>query len=135
AGLAHPLRPGRDVRPARGIRGGPGQWWLHRVLGRRGARPGPLARPAPGVRGVLAEVRTETTAAPHLAEPDIVRAESGSLPAPVGREGVDVYAWPHNETSTGVMAPIRRPQGAGADQLVLIDATSAAGGVAVDVSE
>src|SRR5699024_235553 len=78
---------------------------------------------------------TETTAAPHLAKPDIVRAESGSLPAPVGREGVDVYAWPHNETSTGVMAPVRRPEGAGAEQLVLIDATSAAGGATVDVSE
>ena len=78
---------------------------------------------------------TETTAAPHLAAPEIVRAEPGSLPAPVAREDVDAYAWPHNETSTGVMAPVRRPEGAGAEQLVLIDATSAAGGATVDVSE
>lgn len=78
---------------------------------------------------------TETTAAPHLAEPEILRAAPGALPVPVARGAVDAYAWPHNETSTGVMAPVLRPEGAGADQLVLIDATSAAGGVSVDVSQ
>jgi len=48
--------------------------------------------------------------------------------------GVDVYAWPHNETSTGVMTQITRPAGTDDDALVLIDATSGAGGLPVDVS-
>ena len=78
---------------------------------------------------------TETASAPHLEDPEVIRAEPGALPAPVAREDVDAYAWPHNETSTGVMAPVRRPAGAGTDQLVLVDATSAAGGVMVDVSQ
>jgi phosphoserine aminotransferase len=47
---------------------------------------------------------------------------------------VDAYAWPHNETSTGVMAPVRRPAGADEGALVLIDATSGAGGLPVDVT-
>jgi phosphoserine aminotransferase len=48
---------------------------------------------------------------------------------------VDVYAWPQNETSTGVAAPVRRVAGADAGSLVLVDATSAAGGLDVDVAE
>jgi phosphoserine aminotransferase len=48
---------------------------------------------------------------------------------------VDAYAWPHNETSTGVMAPVRRVEGADDDALVLVDATSGAGGLPVDVAE
>jgi phosphoserine aminotransferase len=79
-----------------------------------------------------------TAGAPFLAEPSVVSALPGSLARPVEEGGVDVYAWPHNETSTGVMAPVRPVPGAtrGADggPLVLVDATSAAGGVAVDVS-
>lgn len=77
----------------------------------------------------------EAAAAPHLDSPEVVRAEPGTLPVPHASEDVDVYAWPHNETSTGVMAPVRRVEGAREDQLVLIDATSAAGGVAVDVTQ
>jgi phosphoserine aminotransferase len=49
--------------------------------------------------------------------------------------GVDVYAWPHNETSTGVALPVRRVAGADADALMLVDATSAAGGLSVDIAE
>ncbi len=49
--------------------------------------------------------------------------------------GVDVYAWPQNETSTGVAAPVKRVEGADAGSLVLVDATSAAGGLDVDVAE
>ena len=71
--------------------------------------------------------------APFLDEPVIARAEPGSLALPTSDDGVDAYAWAHNETSTGVMAPVSRP--AGADGLVLIDATSGAGGLPVDVSE
>ncbi|SDT63056.1 phosphoserine transaminase [Jiangella sp. DSM 45060] len=78
---------------------------------------------------------TVTKTAPWLDEPSIVKAEPGSLPVPVAEDGVDVYAWPHNETSTGVMAPVRRVQGAADDALVLIDATSGAGGLPVDPTQ
>jgi phosphoserine aminotransferase len=77
----------------------------------------------------------ETTAAPHLKEPSVVRVDPGSGTTASAEEGVDAYAWPQNETSTGVMLPVQRPEGAGADQLVLVDATSAAGGVDVDLSQ
>ncbi|RBY75268.1 phosphoserine transaminase [Geodermatophilus sp. TF02-6] len=72
--------------------------------------------------------------APFLADPVIARADPGSLALPTATEGVDAYAWAHNETSTGVMAPVQRPSGTD-DALVLIDATSAAGGLPVDVSQ
>jgi phosphoserine aminotransferase len=73
--------------------------------------------------------------APWLADPTIVTAEPGARPEPVAEAGVDAYAWAHNETSTGVMAPVVRPEGADADALVLIDATSGAGGLPVDLRE
>jgi phosphoserine aminotransferase len=74
-------------------------------------------------------------AAPWLAEPSVVTSEPGSRPQPVAEGGVDVYAWAHNETSTAVMAPVRRVAGADDDALVLIDATSGAGGLPVDLTE
>ncbi len=74
-------------------------------------------------------------AAPWLADPTVIRADPGSLPEPVAEDGVDAYAWAHNETSTGVMAPVRRPAGIADDALVLIDATSGAGGLPVDLDE
>jgi phosphoserine aminotransferase len=77
----------------------------------------------------------EATAAPWLAEPTVLNAPHGSRIGPAFEADVDVYAWTHNETSTGVMSPVLRPEGATADQLVLIDATSAAGGLPVDVRE
>jgi phosphoserine aminotransferase len=73
--------------------------------------------------------------APFLGDPSVVASEPGTRPDPEAEPGVDAYAWPHNETSTGVMAPIRRVDGAEADALVLIDATSGAGGLPVDVAE
>ena len=76
----------------------------------------------------------EAAGAPYLAEPEVIRAEPGSCPAPRVSEDVDAYAWPHNETSTGVMVPVARPEGAREDQLVLVDATSVAGAAQVDVS-
>ncbi len=76
-----------------------------------------------------------TQNAPFLGESTIIKAEPGTLARPRAEAGVDVYAWPHNETSTGVMAPIRRVAGADDDALVLIDATSGAGGLPVDVAE
>ena len=74
-------------------------------------------------------------AAPWLAEPSVISAQPGSLPEPVAEAGVDAYAWAHNETSTAVMAPVLRPQGADEGALVLIDATSGAGGLPVDLIE
>lgn len=76
-----------------------------------------------------------TAAAPFLGEPTIVRAEPGTLAAAYAQEGVDAYAWPHNETSTGAIAPVRRVPGAADDALMVIDGTSAAGGTRIDVAE
>jgi phosphoserine aminotransferase len=76
-----------------------------------------------------------TKAAPFLGDPTIVKADPGSRCAAYAEPGVDVYAWPHNETSTGVMAPIERVARADDDALVVIDATSGAGGLPVDVSQ
>src|SRR5699024_1021894 len=73
--------------------------------------------------------------APFLDASDIIEAEPGTRPVPAARDDVDVYAWPHNETSTGVAAPVHRVAGAAADALVVIDATSGAGGLPVDVSQ
>ena len=74
-------------------------------------------------------------AAPFLSAPDIRESEPTTHPDPVAVAGVDVYAWAHNETSTGVMVPVSRIQGADDDALVVIDATSGAGGLPVDVAE
>lgn len=76
-----------------------------------------------------------TNKAPFLAESSIIKAEPGARPEARAEAGVDVYAWPQNETSTGVAAPVRRVTGADEGSLVLIDATSAAGGLDVDVAE
>ncbi|GAA4525089.1 phosphoserine transaminase [Brachybacterium paraconglomeratum] len=78
---------------------------------------------------------SEAAGAPHLEDPEILRSEPGSLPQATANPDVDAYAWPHNETSTGVMAPVQRPVGADQDQLVLVDATSVAGAAAVDISQ
>ncbi|UOE45858.1 phosphoserine transaminase [Agromyces larvae] len=72
--------------------------------------------------------------APWLEAPDVRTAAAGTRSEPQAVAGVDVYAWPHNETSTGVMAPVRRVAGDDG-ALTVIDATSAAGGVAVDATE
>ena len=75
-----------------------------------------------------------TAGAPFLSDPIVVEAEPGDAPAPVADPDADVLAWAHNETSTGVMVPVERPDEAG-DALVLIDATSSAGGLPVDVGQ
>ncbi|HEX4705286.1 MAG TPA: phosphoserine transaminase [Pseudonocardiaceae bacterium] len=71
-----------------------------------------------------------TKGAPFLADPVVVSAEAGDAPVPAAADGVDAIAWAHNETSTGVMVPVRRPAGSDGS-LVLIDATSGAGGLPV----
>ena len=70
--------------------------------------------------------------APWLDAPDVRKAEPGTRTVAEIVDGVDVYAWPHNETSTGVSAPIDRVQAEGA--LTVIDATSAAGGIDFDAT-
>jgi phosphoserine aminotransferase len=75
-----------------------------------------------------------TANAPFLADPIVVAADPGDAPAPTADPAADVLAWAHNETSTGVMVPVARPADAG-DALVLIDATSGAGGLPVDVAD
>lgn len=73
--------------------------------------------------------------APFLAAPSVLRAEYGGAPAAVAEAGIDAYAWPQNETSTGVALPVVRVQGADDGALMLVDATSAAGGIAVELAE
>jgi phosphoserine aminotransferase len=72
-------------------------------------------------------------AAPHLEEPSFLFADPGSHPLPVADPDVDAYCLTHNETSTGVAMPLERPPGA--QGLVLVDATSAAGGLRFDAGE
>jgi phosphoserine aminotransferase len=75
---------------------------------------------------------TVTQGAPFLADPIVVTAEPGDAPEPTSDPSADAVAWAHNETSTGAMVPVQRPEG---DALVLIDATSGAGGLPVDVAQ
>jgi len=72
--------------------------------------------------------------APFLGEPTVIKSEPGTHPAAVAEAGIDVYALTHNETSTGVAMQIKRPVGTDG-ALVLVDATSAAGGLDVDAKE
>ena len=75
-----------------------------------------------------------TAGAPFLADPIVIEAEPGDAPAPVADPEADVLAWAHNETSTGVMVPVERPDSEG-ESLVVIDATSGAGGLPVDAGQ
>jgi len=74
-------------------------------------------------------------AAPFLADPTIISSEPGTHPVARAEGGVDAYALTHNETSTGVAMNISRPVGTDQDSLVLVDATSGAGGLYVDAKE
>jgi phosphoserine aminotransferase len=76
-----------------------------------------------------------TNKAPFLEASSIIKSEPGTRPSAQAEAGVDVYAWPQNETSTGVAAPVQRVTGADEGALVLVDATSAAGGLDVDVAQ
>jgi phosphoserine aminotransferase len=76
-----------------------------------------------------------TSGAPFLGEPTLRRAPYGCGNVALAEPGVDAYAWPQNETSTGVALPVRRVAGADTGALMLVDATSAAGGLAVDLAE
>lgn len=88
-------------------------------------------RSAHGVYGEFSRKFAKAAArAPHLDEPVVFEAEAGSVTIPRPAD-VDVYAWAQNETSTGAVAPVERIAG---DALVLIDATSAAGGIDADIA-
>lgn len=73
--------------------------------------------------------------APHLGEPERINADPGDHSLPIASDGIDTYALTHNETSTGVMMPLQRPSGIDEDALVVVDATSAAGGLRVDMNQ
>ena len=104
------------------------------VLGRGVLRADRSAEPAPPLRRVLVEVR-RGGARPRRTwrSRRFLWADPGSHPLPVADAEIDAYCLTHNETSTGVAMPIERPSGA--DGLVLVDATSAAGGLRVDLAE
>jgi phosphoserine aminotransferase len=71
---------------------------------------------------------------PFIGEPIVIKSDPGTAPEPQADPSVDVIAWAHNETSTGVAVPVHRPAGSG-DALIVIDATSGAGGLPVDITE
>ena len=74
-------------------------------------------------------------AAPHLGDPQVISSDPGDHPVAEAAEGIDAYCLTHNETSTGVAMELTRPEGADPDALVLVDATSAAGGLRFDASQ
>jgi phosphoserine aminotransferase len=71
---------------------------------------------------------------PFVGDPIVVKADAGSAPKPQSDPSVDLIGWAHNETSTGVAVPVQRPDGSDG-ALIAIDATSAAGGLPVDISD
>jgi phosphoserine aminotransferase len=145
-GTSHRQAPVRDL--VRGIREGLGQLFdipdgYEVALGNGGTTAFWEAATAWLVRGrslhltygeFSQKFAKATAAAPFLADPIVIAAEPGDAPAPVADAGADVLAWAQNETSTGVMVDVRRPEGAG-DSLVLVDATSGAGGLPLDASQ
>ena len=82
-----------------------------------------------------AKFAAAAAAAPHLDQPSVIKAEPGSAALATAENGVDAYCWPHNETSTGVMTRVTRPAGVEAGALMLIDATSGAGGLPIDLTQ
>ena len=75
-----------------------------------------------------------TAGAPFLADPIVISRDPGDAPAPCADPSADLLAWAHNETSTGVMVPVERPDDSG-EALVAIDATSGAGGLPLDPAQ
>ena len=107
------------------------------LLGRRHALPRSRTGAAFGTFGEFgAKFAAAATRAPFVGEPVVTSAAPGGVAVPALADGVDTYAWPHNETSTGVVAPVRRVAGSREQgALVLVDGTSGAGGLAVDVAQ
>ena len=82
-----------------------------------------------------AKFAAASKAAPWLSDPDLIESPVGTHPFAEGRDGTDFYAITHNETSTGVMMEVRRPESVQEGALVAVDATSAAAGLRVEPSE
>lgn len=82
-----------------------------------------------------AKFASSAKAAPFLDDPVIFEGEYGTYRLPEARAGVDTYAWAHNETSTGVLAPVHRITGADDGALMLVDGTSAAAGTIIDPAQ
>ena len=80
-----------------------------------------------------AKFASAVAANPFVGDPIVIKTDPGTAPEPQTDPSVDAIAWAHNETSTGVALPVQRP--AGTDALVVIDATSAAGGLPVDIAD
>jgi phosphoserine aminotransferase len=118
---------------SRRLRDHPRQRRLDGVLGRGRVRSH-RARAQNLVFGEFGGKFAAAAAAPWLEAPDVRKADAGTRTVAEAVEGVDVYAWPHNETSTGVAAPISRVAG-DEGALTVIDATSAAGGINFAVSQ
>ena len=74
-------------------------------------------------------------AAPFLDDPVVIKSDVGTHPSPIPDDAIDTYAFTHNETSTGVAMPLMRPAGTEGKAIVLVDATSAAGGLRFDASQ
>ena len=74
-------------------------------------------------------------AAPFLDDPVVIKSDVGTHPSPIPDDAIDTYAFTHNETSTGVSMPLVRPVGSEGKAIVLVDATSAAGGLRFDASQ
>ena len=74
-------------------------------------------------------------AAPFLDDPVVIKGDVGTHPRPIVDDAIDTYAFTHNETSTGVSMPLVRPAGSEGKAIVLVDATSAAGGLRFDASQ
>ncbi|MCX6510884.1 MAG: phosphoserine transaminase [Actinobacteria bacterium] len=74
-------------------------------------------------------------AAPFLDDPVVIKSDVGTHPQPIVDDAIDTYAFTHNETSTGVSMPLVRPAGSEGKAIVLVDATSAAGGLRFDASQ
>jgi phosphoserine aminotransferase len=87
------------------------------------------------VHGEFGNKFAKILGAPWLEKPTVIEAEPGTRSDLVAEAGVDIYAYPHNETSAGVVADVVRVAGADSDALMLTDATSAAGGIDFDLSE
>lgn len=82
-----------------------------------------------------AKFASSAKAAPFLSDPEIIKSEPGDAPTFVAQAGIDAYCTPHNETSTGVAVRPYRPEGIDEDALVIIDATSGAGGLDVNIAD
>jgi phosphoserine aminotransferase len=82
-----------------------------------------------------AKFASAVAANPFVGDPIVIKSDPGTAPKPQWEPSVDVVAWAHNETSTGVAVPVQRPDGSEGHALVVIDATSAAGGLPVDIAD